>query len=183
MSRLVVLSGINCTGKTTLGKFLEKKGFRFEPQMGEVVSKKFDRGAGIFAREGFDKLVMEYEFKRDSKLLKAKEPIVVESWHPDNIAHARIRAPGVAKIYAQRFREQVRLFDVLVIYLDLDPKIIFSRTTYLPNLRERVLTFYKKLRINIISILEEFSLERKVIDSSKPLSQVKKEVLGIVKEL
>lgn len=72
----------------------------------------------------------------------------------------------------------------LVIYLDLDPKIGFKRKIKahqsFDRLEKEKLTFYNKVRRTYLNLAKKEPHLIKIIDASRPLEEVKQNVLNLV---
>jgi thymidylate kinase len=131
----IVIVGCYASGKSTLARQLSlmPKFQYFTEVGGELRASSMCRSSQSCSI--FDELVMFRELERDKMLLESlneKKNLVLEQWHIGNIAYAKVRNPQVAQNYISRLKNTNTLqqFSPIVIFLEMDPKLISERITY-----------------------------------------------------
>lgn len=106
------LIGPHGAGKTTLGRALaDALGLEFRTEIGrtlreEALAQDLGRHA-LVSDETFDRQVIEEELARDAAR-GPRDAFVVETWHPGNLAYARIRSPAIAGEFSPAARLSAR---------------------------------------------------------------------------
>lgn len=127
MKKIIVIVGIHGSGKTTLGKKMEKKGFPFFPEIGAELRKYSDCNVSQ-EQENFDASIMQLELERDKKIEFLDLIPVIESWHIGNIAFAEARnSLNVVNQYKRKLFEQLEIFYPYIINLKIDKETFISR--------------------------------------------------------
>jgi hypothetical protein len=177
MRRIIVLLGLPCSGKSSVGKALQTKGFHYE---GEMATSFMMNGlkVGSDAPRDFDRVLMKSEFERDAN--RSSEFTVIETWHPGNLAYARVRSPEVANEYEGKIAECFRNYDVRAIYFDLSVEKSQDRAKVAhPALRYDV-AFFSKVKIEMETLLKNMNSAHAVLDSNIPLELLSKQALAFV---
>jgi len=182
--KIIVLSGIPSSGKTTIGKLLNKKGYFYVPEIAEQLIKK-GVTTGVDANPMLDKTIMEVELQRDKYLFSLnKNLLVIETWHPGNIAYACLRNPPIAKQYKQIFQKILKYHKVFGIYLNIPLDIFWKRTVkYKRDGRQEIVMFFKRLQNEILACHKEFGIPLVKINSNQSKKTVFHEVLDSIKNL
>jgi thymidylate kinase len=160
----VVLVGCYASGKSTLAERLsEATNLRYYPEIGGEL-RKIAKCTSSQSCAIFDELVMLRELERDERLLRAHasgEVILLEQWHPGNLAYASIRSNTIVSEYLSRLETANTLikFRPSVVLLDMDPALISSRVRYENSFqRAEDLAFFSKWRIAIEDVFEKLSI-------------------------
>lgn len=127
MKKIVVIVGIHGSGKTTLGRKMEKEGFPFFAEIGAELRKNSDCNVSQ-KQENFDKCVMKLELERDKKIKLLDSVPVIESWHIGNIAFAEARnSSNVVKQYKRKLFERLEIFYPYIINLKIGKETFINR--------------------------------------------------------
>lgn len=180
---LIVITGIPLSGKTVVGRYLgEFADIRYLPAItaeleGEIPPSELD------ADEAFDERVMFKEMERDQRiraLLQEYQYVVVEQWHPGNLAFARLRSPSIAEKYEEVLRERLQWFDVQVFYLSLSPEEMAYKLGKGDD--AALISFYKDWLGQLSEILERFELPLYTLDGSAPLENIKQRASFLLRQ-
>jgi predicted ATPase len=106
---VLVMVGPHGSGKTTLGRLVAQRlGWRYDCEIGaELRARELSLRAGSHAsrhQPEFDRRVIELEMERDRC---SRDCRIVETWHPGNLAYARLRSPEVAARYEPILKRHV----------------------------------------------------------------------------
>ena len=186
---VVALIGLPASGKTQVGKSLGKAGFDYQPEIAEeLIFQGFVAGESADTR--FDSEVMEKEFARDRKLLDAYDiTLVIETWHPGNLAYALARSAPIFEQYKARLQASLNTFDVKCLVLDIDPTVSYKRFSQLADEAKKSgstrlsLLFLNKVRDSISYVIDDLELQATFIDASATLDEVRGKVLAVIKEV
>jgi len=182
MKTIIVLSGIPTSGKTTIGRLLEQKGYFYVP---EIVEQFIKQGmtTGVDANSILDEMIMEAELQRDKRLFSLKKnPLIIETWHPGNIAYACLRNPSIAEQYRQIFGKIAKYNKIYGIYLNIPFGTFWKRTgKYKKEDCQRIVAFFKRWQNEIVNCYEEFRVPLRKIDSNRPENAVLSDVIKSVK--
>jgi predicted ATPase len=162
MTNMHVLVGIHTAGKTSLGRELERRGFRFFPELAvEMIGNQ--RPWQLPA--SFDISLAGKELQRDDVLRGVRAPFFVETWHLGNLAYARTRGSVIPEIYENRIRAHVKEFEPRVYFLDLPPQVMPSRTAYFTSDPDRsdAVAFFGRVRTEFLKVFDLFSIAPIVI--------------------
>ncbi|MEX2054365.1 MAG: AAA family ATPase [Candidatus Colwellbacteria bacterium] len=179
---IVCLLGIHTSGKTTIGKALQSLGLPYYPEIGNELIKTVDFNSPEKVA-WFDGEIMKREIKRDDSFLsEGVDAAVVETWHIGNIAYAQIRTPSVANAYKEVLKERLNKYDPAFFFLDINEETFKERANKLVPLgiEEDVFIFYKNIRNNILSLLEEYQIAYHRIDANQEVEEVLEDIRGIL---
>ncbi len=190
-SKLFFICGPHCAGKTSIIKKLYKENvINFA---GYEIGKEF-----YYARKqkGFDTKnadidfeyeVLNAELERDRYLSDLDGRLVVETWHPGNLAYVYERSPKYYKSILNDVYDNIYLMDkvdIKGIWLDVKKENIFNRTKTFKDNRIWAAEFYSRLNTYIGLSIYNLGLENKVIriDANGSFDNTFKQVLDIINE-
>lgn len=184
IKKVVVLSGIPTSGKTTLGKLLKEQGYSYVPEIVESFIKKGFK-TGTEANQLLDKKVMTAEFCRDKQLLSGKKDlIIIETWHIGNIAHAQLRNINVAKKYIKLFKKNAKKYRIYGIYLEIPYKTFWKRTKkYKDCNKQKTVSFFRLLRKQILKCYKEFKIPLQKINANRQIKLVLGDILDFIETI
>lgn len=134
MKKIIVLVGIHGSGKSTLGRKLEKEGFPFFSEIGAEL-RKYSSCNVSQKQEDFDALVMKRELERDKQIECLDSIPVIESWHIGNIAFAEARnSSNILYQYKRKLFDQLEIFYPYIINLEI------SKETFLKRVNEKLIS-------------------------------------------
>lgn len=183
---LIAVEGIDGSGKTSVVNFLveelKKLGYDVvtfkEPSDGEygrILRSLKERLDAVKELELFIKDRVEDVQKNILPALKSGKIVIMDRYYYSNVAYQAARGLDAEEI--KRRNEEIAPKPDLVILLDLDvetalkrkkEKSIFENEEYLRKVREEFLK------------LKDKEKNLKIVDASKPLEEVEREVLKIV---
>lgn len=171
--QIVVLNGIHGSGKTTLGTLLaESEGVRFYHEIGGEL-RKLSTDNALQSGDSFDREVMRREVGRDVEIHASPGLAVVETWHPGNLAYARIRSPKVYEQYLRQFERSLECFSPLFVYCEIGKDTFLARATekVAPDQMEMLYSFYLGIREETLRIYGMFGLSPVVVNNDKGLDE------------
>ena len=127
----ICLIGPHGAGKTTLGlELADRLGVPFRTEIGRelreaALAQDANRHA-LQADVDFDRAVVEAELARDSAL-DGPGGFVVETWHPGNLAYARLRSPSVFEAHHAAARTAARVAGVVVVPVFAQVRTLMER--------------------------------------------------------
>lgn len=187
---LIAIEGIDGSGKSVIAnelvKFLSSLGYDAillkEPSdsiYGQKIRNAIER---LPPEEELRLFILDREVDVKERILPALEKgkiVVMDRYYYSNIAYQSARGIDAEKI--RKLNESIAPKPDLVILLDLSPDTALKRI--LPRGKLTVFEgreYLEKVRENFLKTADEKTV---VIDSEKPIEEVKKEVFGIVKNL
>lgn len=184
MKMIIVLSGIHSSGKSTLGRSLGEQGYAY---VLEIVERFIEQGitTGVKAEPTLDEMIMEAEFQRDKYLFRsARDPIIVETWHPGNIAYATLRNPIVATRYKKRFGPIAKHHRIYGIYLRIGDHTFLERTRkYIGQDALQAIEFFHNLEQTTLACYRDFQLPLIEIDAVASIAVVQRKVLSLIENI
>ncbi len=155
MKPIIVITGVQASGKTTLGKALASEGevFEYFPEIGGQLRRAVDFNV-LEKRESFDTLVFENELKRDAKLLQCPRIPVVETWHIGNLAYAAVRNRHIYDHYLDAVSSSFKHFRPVVFIVNTDWQNFLQRATEKISQKEiePFLLFYNDVLFNLFNV-------------------------------
>ncbi|AEA46082.1 dTMP kinase [Archaeoglobus veneficus] len=187
---LIAIEGIDGVGKTTIAKFLkeelEKRGYEVvllkEPTNSEWGRKiKASLNKRLSAEEELELFILDRKYNVEHNILPALKQgkiVIMDRYYYSNIAYQAARGLDAERI--KRINEEIAPRPDIVILLDAPPEICLERIMErgeIPNSFEdpeylkKVREIFKSLKDNVV-----------IVDASKSIDEVKKDVLRIVLE-
>ena len=162
MSIILVLTGPHGVGKTTLGRAVAGVlGWTWQEELGyrmRLQALERDPGAGpALPQEEFDRRLFRAELKRDAASLTLGAR-VVETWHPGNMAYARMRSPALARQMEIPVRRALRtLGPVLVQPLEASPETLRQRCSE-PGDPDELIPFFLRVASLAVQVATSWDL-------------------------
>jgi len=171
MKKIVVLNGIHSSGKTSVGHYMQNKGYIFHP---EIAMEIHEKGGKIGANAiDIQIRIMKQENFRGESIRNSDKLDVIESWHSAGLAHAVINEPRSVNLLESNLEENIKIYDPLILYLSVDPSVILKRGSLLyPNVDEEIIEFYDNLDKNFRKIFSQFGMKTKMIEANQKLEDV-----------
>jgi len=178
---VVALVGLPSSGKTILGSFLELSGFRFLTEVAEAF-RLTGVTVGEKATSDFDRKVMQIEFRRDKCFLRSNNTVlIVETWHPGNLAYAIARSSPVVGTYKSRFLSKAEKVRIRCIVLNISPNTSCLRSLKGEKPADNSLRFLEAVQRHMRAVIEEFGLVSVVIDASKRAEEMAFDALKAIR--
>jgi cytidylate kinase len=156
----VCLVGPHGSGKSTLGRLLaDRLGGRFRAEVGacvraEAIARDPGRHA-LLADPDFDAEVMRREIATD----RDTDWVVVETWHPGNVAYARRRSPEIASAYEPHLRARCAADRALVVQpLTLSREAMRARLTEAGGTVDERLDFFRAVGAEASAVARAWGL-------------------------
>jgi thymidylate kinase len=175
--------GPHASGKTTIIQMLKDHLVAdfFEFEIGKelfylekITTDKVD--------DSFDSRITIMELERDNTYKDKTGVLVVESWHPGNLAYVIVRNEHMTSSIVSQMLLSPLISNAHVIWLNTSKENIFHRTKTFAQKREWAADFYDKLSwvipkaLKYLSLLDNFT----IVDTNQPLDEVYNEVVKIV---
>lgn len=175
---IICLLGIHTSGKTTIGQKLDSLGVPYYPEIGNRLIQTVDFSVPG-AAEWLDREIMKTELARDNELIaNSVKAAVIETWHIGNIAYAKLRTPSVAQEYSSKLRVQFLRCNPMFFFLDISEETFRKRANKpVPiGVEEDIFVFYKNIKQNILSLLDEHNIYYHLIDANQEVEEVLKDI-------
>lgn len=177
-----VICGVHGAGKSTVGGHLDSTKLNFCPQTADWL---LNRGYEPDPIGAFQRAIFDHERARDRYLAERDTLPIIESWHLGNLAYSEEMPVGTELRKQQReyITTAIESAEVKVVFLDLDPVSIWSRSAiYSPgnksvrNFEQRAGTslesFYSGFRDCLLRLFDEFDVTYHRVDASMEIDEV-----------
>lgn len=168
MTTILAFNGVHTAGKSTFGKRLaQETGI---PYLSEVAQQLIDDEGEDWGDEGdhaFQHRIHQREAARDRDILRdGYDAVIVETWHPGNIAHSREVAdaglPERQEEYVDVLLEHADV-DVHAMFIDIPLEEIWERSSHFDHGDEDILEFYGTVRDNHFDVYETTEIPHTVV--------------------
>ncbi len=181
----IFLCGPHCSGKTSIIKDLFKDNLTDEVGL-EIGKELFYRHHLVTATQGaeFEIDVTQKEIQRDIEYLKKNCTIGIESWHPGNLAYAKVRNPEIVSILIQEMKKSPLLNIAVGICFEVSWENIFLRTRTFKDDKVWAANFYAKIGSYLRECITALGLSQRCvfINANRPYEEVYSDVKSVIKE-
>ncbi len=180
MTKVYCLNGVHTSGKSVVGKELQKRGYYVLEESAKTLIDQGNNpfGKGKLSGDRFQRTVMEMEFERESEIA---ENTVIETYHPGNIAHCMLVANrDTLTEYERRFSDILERRELLAVYLQIPFEEIEKRSKLFPKVTLEIVEFYKKLEGQLFSIYSRFGIPYTIVNNCRGLGDTVEEVEGLI---
>ena len=185
--RFFFLCGSHCTGKTTILKHLKNR--NIIDYNGSEIGKDlyYRRKFQVDGqKEDFEQEVARLEIARDDELLSdsSLKTIAVETWHPGNLAYAKVRNPHCIDFLADYVKRSPFLSFARGIWLRIPWELIYERTRTFADSPAWAADFYTQIDSELEYCLRNLDLHEKttVINAEDTLDAVENRVAEIISD-
>ena len=179
--------GPHCTGKTTILKNLKaRKIIDFNgSEIGKDLyySRKFQVDGQL---DDFEQEVAKLEIARDKTLYSDHDMniAVSETWHPGNLAYAKVRNPHCVKGLIEYVKRSPFISSARGIWLRISREIIAARTKTFADDPAWAADFYTRIDSEIESCLNALDLYERttILNAEISLQDVEDQIAAIISE-
>lgn len=168
------LVGIHTAGKTAVAEALSTGfGFRSLPEIGKSIYTQFRLRGRSCADGTMDQMILERELERDHSLARLPDArLLIETWHPGNLAYARTRVGHTYYERAKRFYFESPLFPGRCLLLKMPPVLIGTRPSDLPGTITEKRNLFQNVAENLDFVLIDLRISVVVVDAAQALQEV-----------
>ena len=178
--------GPHCCGKTSILTKLKLEGIISErgTEIGKDLfySRHFETSS---QNSSFEIEICRRELQRDITYAGKTGIIGIETWHPGNLAYAKVRNPNIVPFLTKLISESPLLHACKGFRFNLSKESIFGRTKTFANNREWAVDFYTTIDSVLDECISLLDLNNRIIevDANLPFDvvydKVKRHILNI----
>jgi len=182
MTKIIVLNGIHASGKTEVGKFLQKNGYDYREEIAQILISRGET-AGTASSAEFQRKVMNMEIERDKGVIACTHPIIIETWHTGNIAH--MYAKGFiddAKNYEEYLHQFMNQgYDISAIFITIPFDVMGKRSNLYKVVTPEVKDFYKRVQDSTFGIYDKFKIKNTKVNNEYEFNECANNVCALLK--